>query len=210
MNEMKRCVIVGGADINNAERIGNMIESGDFVIYCDCGLKHKEALGIEPDLIIGDFDSWQKPETDIETIVLPVIKDDTDTVYAVKEAVKRGYDEFLLIGVFGGRLDHTLGNLSILLNLFKQGKRATAADDYSIITVVGKEPEYIGGEFAFFSLLAIDGDAKGVTIKGAKYPLENAVISPYFPLGVSNEVLPGETAEVSVKYGNLILIKDYR
>ncbi len=210
MNEMKRCVIVGGADINKAERIREMIEPGDFVIYCDCGLRHREALGIEPDLIIGDFDSWQKPETDTETIVLPVIKDDTDTVYAVKEAVKRGYDEFLLIGVFGGRLDHTLGNLSILLNLFKQGKKATAVDDYSIITVVGKEPQHIGSEYAFFSLLAIDGEAKGVTIKGAKYPLENAVITPDFPLGVSNEVLPGKTAEVSVKEGSLILIKDYR
>jgi thiamine pyrophosphokinase len=206
---MKRCVIVGGAGIENYERIKDMLRDNDFVIYCDCGLKHQDALGIEPDLIIGDFDSWKNPNADTETIVLPVVKDDTDTFFAVKEAVKRGYDEFLLIGVFGGRLDHTLGNLSIMLNLFKQGKKVTAADDYSIITVVGESAEYISEEFSFFSLLAIDGKAEGVTIKGAKYPLENAVFTPDFPLGVSNEVLPGETAEVSVKRGNLILIKDF-
>lgn len=206
---MKRCVIVGGAGIENYKRIKDMLRDNDFVIYCDCGLKHQEALGIEPDLIIGDFDSWENPNADTETIVLPVVKDDTDTFFAVKEAVKRGYDEFLLIGVFGGRLDHTLGNLSIMLNLFKQGKKVTAADDYSIITVVGESAEYISEEFSFFSLLAIDGEAEGVTIKGAKYPLENAVFTPDFPLGVSNEVLPGETAEVSVKRGNLILIKDF-
>lgn len=206
---MKRCVIVGGAGIENYKRIKDMLRDNDFVIYCDCGLKHQEALGIEPDLIIGDFDSWENPNADTETIVLPVVKDDTDTFFAVKEAVKRGYDEFLLIGVFGGRLDHTLGNLSIMLNLFKQGKKVTAADDYSIITVVGESTEYISEEFSFFSLLAIDGEAEGVTIKGAKYPLENAVFTPDFPLGVSNEVLPGETAEVSVKRGNLILIKDF-
>ncbi|MBR5113619.1 MAG: thiamine diphosphokinase [Clostridia bacterium] len=204
---MKRCVIVGGADIKNYDRIKNLLRNDDYVIYCDSGLKHKEALGIAPSLIIGDFDSWEKPETDIEIITLPTIKDDTDTVYAVKEAIKRGFDEFLLIGVTGGRLDHTLGNLSILLNLFKQGKKVTAADDYSIITAVGEKSEYISCEFAFFSLLAIDGEAGGVTIKNAKYPLEDAVITPDFPLGVSNEVLPGETAEVSVKDGNLILIK---
>jgi thiamine pyrophosphokinase len=206
---MKRCVIVGGAGIENYERIKDMLRDNDFVIYCDCGLKHQEALEIEPDLIIGDFDSWKNPNADTETIVLPVVKDDTDTFFAVKEAVKRGYDEFLLIGVFGGRLDHTLGNLSIMLNLFKQGKKVTAADDYSIITVVGESAEYISEEFSFFSLLAIDGKAEGVTIKGAKYPLENAVFTPDFPLGVSNEVLHGETAEVSVKRGNLILIKDF-
>ena len=206
---MKRCVIVGGAGIENYKRIKDMLRDNDFVIYCDCGLKHQDALGIEPDLIIGDFDSWENPNADTETIVLPVVKDDTDTFFAVKEAVKRGYDEFLLIGVFGGRLDHTLGNLSIMLNLFKQGKKVTAADDYSIITVVGESAEYISEEFSFFSLLAIDGKAEGVTIKGAKYPLENAVFTPDFPLGVSNEVLPGETAEVSVKRGNLILIKDF-
>lgn len=204
---MKRCVIVGGADIKDYNRIKNMLRKDDFVIYCDCGLKHREPLGTEPRLIIGDFDSWDKPDTDIETIVLPVIKDDTDTVYAVKEALKRGYDEFLLIGVFGGRLDHTLGNLSIIANLFKQGRKVTAADDYSIVTVVGSNPEFINDAFSFFSLLAIDGKAEGVTIKNAKYPLDNAVISPDFPLGVSNEVLPGKTAEVSVKSGNLILVK---
>ena len=206
---MKRCVIIGGADIKDYNRIKNMLRKDDFVIYCDCGLKHREPLGAEPRLIIGDFDSWDKPDTDIETIVLPVIKDDTDTVYAVKEALKRGYDEFLLIGVFGGRLDHTLGNLSIMVNLFMQGKKVTAADDYSIVTVVGSNPEFINDAFPFFSLLAIDGKAEGVTIKNAKYPLDNAVISPDFPLGVSNEVLPGKTAEVSVKKGNLILIEDF-
>ncbi|MBR6360181.1 MAG: thiamine diphosphokinase [Clostridia bacterium] len=206
---MKRCVIVGGAGIENYKRIKEMLRDDDFAVYCDCGLRHRQALGIEPALIIGDFDSWEKPATDTETIVLPVVKDDTDTFYAVKEALRRGYDEFLLIGVSGGRLDHTLGNLSVMLNLFRQGKKVTAADDYSIITVVGEKAEYIGGEFPFFSLLAIDGKAEGVTIRNAKYPLENAVFTPDIPLGISNEVLPGKTAEVSVKKGNLLLIKDF-
>ena len=104
---MRRCVIIGGAEIRTYDRVRQYFRPDDFFIYCDCGLRHQKALGAEPDLIVGDFDSHEKPETDRETIVLPVKKDDTDTVFAAKEAMRRGFDEFLLVGVSGGRLDHT-------------------------------------------------------------------------------------------------------
>ena len=85
---MKRCVIVGGADINNYDYIKTKITDNDYVVFCDSGLKHMKELGISPSLIIGDFDSHENPNLDVETIVLPCEKDDTDTVYAVKEASK--------------------------------------------------------------------------------------------------------------------------
>ena len=110
---MKRCVIIGGAAIEKYDIVKSCLGDNDFFIFCDSGLFHKEKLGICPDLIVGDFDSHPKPDTEIETIHLPREKDDTDSVYAVKEAIKRGFDEFLLIGVVGARLDHTLGNVSI-------------------------------------------------------------------------------------------------
>ena len=91
---MRRCVIVGGADISNYDRIIAHIKSDDFVIFCDSGLKHMEKLAVKPSLIVGDFDSHVNPHLDVETIVLPCEKDDTDTVFAVKEAIKRGYKEF--------------------------------------------------------------------------------------------------------------------
>ena len=103
---MRRCVIVGGADISNYDRINTIITSEDYVIFCDSGLKHMQKLAAMPSLIVGDFDSHENPQLDIETIVLPCEKDDTDTVFAVKEAIKRGFDDFLLIGVVGARLDH--------------------------------------------------------------------------------------------------------
>ncbi|MBQ6845987.1 MAG: thiamine diphosphokinase, partial [Oscillospiraceae bacterium] len=77
---MKRCVIIGGGEINNVSAIKAVLSEKDFYIFCDSGLYHSEKLGISPDLIVGDFDSHQKPQTDIETIVLPREKDDTDTV----------------------------------------------------------------------------------------------------------------------------------
>lgn len=86
---MNKCVIIGGADIGNYERARSFINDGDYVIYCDCGLRHMEPLGVKPSLIIGDFDSYSDPGIDVETIVLPVAKDDTDTVYAVKTGIGR-------------------------------------------------------------------------------------------------------------------------
>ena len=205
---MRRCVIVGGAGILDYRYLRTQLRGDDFFILCDSGLRHMTALGIRPDLIVGDFDSHQNPHMDVETIVLPCEKDDTDTMYAVKEALRRGYEDFLLIGVIGARLDHTLANVSILLYLDGLGKRACILDDYSRMEIVSREPAFIEDSYAFFSLLNISGVARGVTIENAKYPLQNGEITCEYQYAVSNEVLPGQTAMVSVREGRLLLIKD--
>ena len=204
----KRCVIIGGADINNYDYIRTRFAKDDFFIFCDSGLKHLEGLQVMPSLIVGDFDSHENPNLAVETIVLPCEKDDTDTVYAVKEAVKRGFDAFLLIGVVGARLDHTLGNVSILLYLKQLGKKATIIDDYSDMEIVSQTPVYISDTYHYFSTLNITGEAKGITITGAKYPLQNGEITCEYQYGISNEVLPGNEAMVQVASGKLLLIKN--
>jgi len=204
---MRRCVIVGGADINNYAFVRERLREDDYIIFCDSGLKHMDALNAKPGLIVGDFDSHDNPRLDVETIVLPCEKDDTDTFFAVKEAVKRGFEDFLLIGVVGARLDHSLANLSILLHLDSLGRSGCIIDDYSEMEIVSKEPVSIGDDYSFFSLMNITGIAKGITVRGAKYPLENAEITCEYQYGVSNEVLKGERAVVSVGEGKLLLIK---
>ncbi len=204
---MRRCVIIGGADIGRYDRVRGYLRKDDFYICCDSGLKHRAGLGVAPDLIVGDFDSHENPHLDIETIVLPCEKDDTDTVFAVKEALKRGFEEFLLVGVIGGRLDHTLGNVSILLMLDAQGKKAVAVDDFSELEIVSDQSAQIEDRYAYFSLLNISGTARDVIIRGAKYPLEGAEITCEYQYGVSNEPLPGQTAVVTVGRGRLLLIK---
>lgn len=206
----QRCVIVGGAGIRNYQALWEYLNPDDFNIFCDSGLYHQEALGIEPHLIVGDFDSHPDPHLDVETITLPCEKDDTDTVFAVKEAVKRGFDDFLLLGVAGGRLDHTLGNVSILLMLHRQGKRALLVDDYSEMEIAAKNPVYIDDSFPFFSLLNISGTAQEITVEDAKYPLRDAEIQCTYQYGISNEVLPGHRAKVSVGKGELLLVKVWR
>ena len=204
---MGRCVIVGGAPIADYAEIRPALGGDDYMIYCDSGLAHCASLGRAPDLIVGDFDSHPRPETDAETIVLPRVKDDTDTVFAVKEALRRGYDDFLLLGVVGRRLDHTWGNVSILLHLDTLGKTAEIWDDYSELSVVSCGPALIPDRYPFFSLLNVSGLAEDVTIENAKYPLRGAAITCDYPIGVSNEVTPGMTARVTVGRGRLLLVK---
>ena len=204
---MNRCVIVGGAPIENYDRLRRALTAEDFMVYCDGGLRHRAGLGREPDLIVGDFDSHPEPHSPAETIRLPREKDDTDTVFAVKEAVRRGYRDFLMLGVIGGRLDHTVANVSILLALDKAGASALALDDYSELSVVSRAPASVPDGWPYFSLLAMGGPARGVTVTGAKFPLTEGEITSEYQYGVSNETLPGRTARITVREGRLLLVK---
>ncbi|MBQ0052112.1 MAG: thiamine diphosphokinase [Treponema sp.] len=204
---MNRCVIIGAAQISNYEKIKGFLQPDDFYIVCDGGLNHLEPLQITPNLIIGDFDSHENPHLPIETIVLPHEKDDTDSVYALKTALSRGYRNFLFIGMLGNRLDHSLGNLSMLLKCHHEGAKAVMVDEYSEMEIVGSDPAEITDNYSYFSLLNISGKARGIEIKNALYNLKEGEINVTYQYGVSNEVLPGKTATVKVKEGNLLLIK---
>ncbi len=221
---MKRCVIVGGAPIGDPQRIISYLRPDDYVIYCDSGLKHREMLKKQPDMIVGDFDSYDKNEIYItdpeslnpktliegELIELCPVKDDTDTGHAVTVALERGFSDFLFIGMTGRRMDHTLGNLYMLHRLDELNKNALMVDDYCEMRIVSREPVYIDDSLPFFSLINITGKAKGVCIENAKYPLKDAVIEQTKnDLGISNEVLKGQTAKISVREGKLLLLRDF-
>jgi thiamine pyrophosphokinase len=203
----RRGVIVGAADIGRYDIIKEYLKDDDCFIYCDAGLKHEKALGREADIIVGDFDSTENPNRETETIVLPHVKDDTDTVFAVKEAMRRGFSELLLVGVIGGRIDHTLGNIAILNMLHTAGCHGMIVDDHSEIEIVSDKPAYVSDKFPYFSLLNITGTCRGVTVKNALYPLDDAELTTDFPLGISNEPLNGKTAIVTVKEGRALLVR---
>lgn len=204
---MKRCVIVAGAQIRNYPFVKERLRPDDFYIFCDSGLSHMSALGVAPNLIAGDFDSHENPNMPVETIILPREKDDTDSVYAVKEGIARGFDSFLLVGVVGGRLDHTIANVSILVMLHEQGKCGRIIDDYSVMEIVGSEPVFVADDCKFFSLLNITGMAEEINVSNAKYPLENGTIKCSYQYGTSNEVLPGKIARIVAGKGVLLLIR---
>ena len=207
--ENRRAVVIAGGEIISYERVRSFLKPEDYYIFCDSGLFHKEGLNVEPDLIIGDFDSHEKVDTGSEIITLPEMKDDTDSLSGVKLALKRGFKDFLLLGMTGRRMDHTFCNLYLLAFIKSHNGRALIVDDWSEMEVVEKEKVFISDSYAYFSLIAWKGKCEGVNIENALYPLSSAVIEPEYQYGISNEPLKGGS-RVWVEKGSLLLIKDWR
>lgn len=202
---MSRCVIVGGAKIENYEKVKSCLNQNDYFIFCDSGLRHQEKLNVTPDFIVGDFDSIQKPDINDNVLVLPTEKDDTDTFAAVKLMLEKGYKTFLLIGVIGQRLDHSFGNVSILLYLKQNGAKGIIVDDYCEMSIIDNKANISKNSCSYFSIIALSKELKGVNIIGAKYPLENATINSSYQFGISNEAI--NDTEISVENGDALLLK---
>ena len=197
----KRAVILSAVPVSVA--MGRYAQPGDFVVACDAGYRNAERLDLRPDLIVGDFDSAPMPKTEHETIVLPHVKDDTDTQYAAHWLLEHGYDEITLLGALGGaRLEHTLANLATGLYLAKNGVKVLLANERSELRflVPGQELALHRGDWKYLSVFPLEGTLRGVSIRGAFYPLENAVLTADYPLGVSNEFTE-ETARLACTDG---------
>ena len=201
--KQNRCVVISGGDFSPVSGIS----PDDFVIACDRGYVYCERLGLRPDLIISDFDSYTGPvDSEIPLNRFVSEKDDTDTMLAVRYAVEHGFHELLLCCALGGRLDHLIANLQSLVYAQKHGLPAVLlSEDTEIRTLVGGALRIPRREDRSLSVFALDGPCRGVCISGAKYPLANAELLPSFPLGVSN-TWAGEEAVISVEEGILLIV----
>ena len=201
---MKRCFIFSaGTYFGLRERP----QSGDLVLAADAGYEVCRREGIVPDLVLGDFDSMEQPKDAENVLRVPVEKDDTDTMLAVKTALENGCDTIYLYGGTGGkRLDHTLANLQTLLFIRRRGARGYLYDDDFVWTAVENESLTIRREveWGLFSAFCLGDRAEGIDEVGFQYPLENASLTPEFPLGVSNHIVE-KTATITVRSGALIV-----
>ncbi len=182
-------------------------ENGDLIIAADGGLAHLGELSIQPDVVLGDFDSLGYVPQNAH--IFPVEKDDTDAMLALRYGLERGYRRFLLYGSLDGpRLDHTVANLQSLLFLAKHNATGALIGLTQTATVVKNGSlSFPASAKGVISLFSMGKEASGVTLKGLQYPLQDAVLTPDFPLGVSNHFI-GEPATVTVTDGCLIVIYD--
>ena len=179
---------------------------GDIVIAADGGLCLCRKIGETPDHIIGDFDSLGYVPEGNNVAAFSPEKDDTDTLLAVKRGLSLGFRVFSINGALGGRLDHTLANIQTLSFIAGQGGVGFLTGKSTVVTAVKDETLVIpAGREGYISLFCASGTAEGVSIKGLKYELSDAVLTGDVPLGVSNEFI-GEKAEISVKRGVLTVI----
>lgn len=160
-------------------------EKGDLVIAADGGLNYAREWNIEPNIVIGDFDSLGYRPSGKEVIALPVEKDDTDTLDAVKIAVGRGYNNFFLHCAAGGECDHTIANIAVLTMLAKNGKRAYMYEGERILTVICDETLIFSPECKGKLSVFACGDETNVKIDGLKYEYTGKITND-FPLGCGN------------------------
>ena len=214
MENTGTCIIVGAGELT----VGEIpVKEGDFVIAADGGFAYCRRLGVEPDLILGDFDSLDEGnKRAVEAIrqerpervqVLPVMKDDTDMLAAMKEGLKRGFRSFdIYAAAQGRRLSHTISNIQCLYYLKENGASGRLIEAGETVFLLRDETvEFVKEQEGFLSLFSLGDRAEGVTIRNMKYLLDRATVTNAFPVGVSNEFI-GEAGSVTVESGTLLVI----
>ena len=199
---MKQCIIFCAAEF---DKLVQPLQDGDLVIAADGGLRHTEALGLRPDVVLGDFDSLGFTPSGAN--VFPVEKDDTDAMLAVRRGLALGFREFLLYGSLDGpRLDHTVANFQTLQFLCDHGAFGCLVGIDTMAAVIKNGTlTFPAGCEGTASVFCLGPDARGVTLQGLYYPLENGILTAGFPLGVSNH-FTGVPARITVEDGSLLVI----
>lgn len=200
-------IIIAGGDVKETIEI----PEHTLVVCADCGYRHALAQGIVPDAIVGDFDSWTEslPEG-TEILRHPPEKDDTDTWLAIEYAKSHGCGDFVIYGAFGGdRIDHAIANIQLLHRMETNALTGTLVyGDQRVSLLSGGEyvVEILHENCGMFSLFSLTEQCTGVTVRNAKYPLEDAVLRQDYPLGVSNETL-GNKVYITIETGVLLIVQ---
>ncbi|PKM62844.1 MAG: thiamine diphosphokinase [Firmicutes bacterium HGW-Firmicutes-21] len=203
ITEKSVCYIIGAMSVDEK---GFSPKVGDFVIAADGGYMHLHKMGYKPDLLVGDFDSLGVIPEGENIIRLPKEKNDTDTLYAVKLGMEKGYRNFIIYGGIGGRLDHTIANIQTLAFLTERKCKGFLVGEGLVITAVKDSGiNFTADKKGVISVFCNGGTASGVYLTGLKYPLTDACLTSDMPLGVSNEFI-GVESRVAVEQGTLIII----
>lgn len=197
---MKALLLAGGELLVDAE-MRALAGAAELVIAADGGLRHARALGVSPDLIVGDFDSAGAGDlahfASVPREHHPQSKEQLDLELALDAAWQRGATQAAVLGAFGGRLDQSLAALLIAARLRSEGRLLTlhggGADVYLPVAGEALALEAAGG--TVFSLLSLAGDAE-VDVAGARYELRRAALPYGVGLGVSNVVTDGASLRV--------------
>lgn len=199
------CVIAGGGEARFPDT------KDAFVIAADSGYNRCVENNIVPDLLVGDMDSIKGScdIPDIEIVSAPCEKDDTDTMLAIKIGFERGYSDFVLTGVTGGkRLDHTLAAISSLEYIADHGGEGCIIDSSCKMFVQTEGTRrYEGRGAGYISVFSLT-DSSRLAMRGLKYGGEDMTVTRDFPLGVSNNFRE-EYGEIQVYEGKILVIIEY-
>lgn len=220
---MTAYIFTGGEiAVGSMDGLGLHMSEADLIIAADSGYNNASRLGVRPGLLLGDLDSIDRgalaPDEleHIEKIIVPAIKDDTDTQLAVDTALSRGADEIYIIGGLGGRLDHTLSSVFLLEYIADRGAGAVMTDGQSRVRVMKTAgepvslmiPKTFDGEngFKYLSIVSLTDECEGVRISGVFYPLDGVTLKRSYSYAVSNEIT-SDSAEITLEKGTMLVIE---
>ncbi|MGV8026831.1 MAG: thiamine diphosphokinase [Anaerolineaceae bacterium] len=203
---MNRAVIFANGVVRDYSLILPLLQSRDFIMAADGGLKHIHRLKLKPTLVIGDLDSISASDLDIaefqQTEIMRFEKDknETDLELAIRAAMDRGYREILIVAGLGGRLDQTMANLLLILHPDFQKCSITFDDGVEEVCLVRGMCEIKGNLGDIVSLIPLQGNCEGVQTENLKYPLQNETLIQFKTRGISN-VMTATQATVSISKG---------
>ena len=220
---MTAYIFTGGKlAVGSMDELGLHMSEADLIIAADSGYNNASRLGVRPGLLLGDLDSIDRKKLapdeleHIEKIIVPAIKDDTDTQLAVDTAISRGADEIYIIGGLGGRLDHTLSSVFLLEYIADRGAGAVMSDGQSRVRVMKTAgepvtlliPKTFDGEngFKYLSVVPLTDECEGVRISGVFYPLDGVTLKRSYSYAVSNEIT-SDSAEITLERGTMLVIE---
>ena len=183
-----------------------------LIICCDGGVRHIQQTGIKPDVIIGDMDSIDTAqlanytEQGVKIIKYPASKDYTDTELALDYAINLKPEAIYIWGALGGRIDHTLSNVFLLIKGKALSIKTCLIDEYCEAFIIDGSTEFIGAVGKTVSLIALSPQVEGITLRGFQYPLDDAILRMSESRGLSN-IIKEDDATVSVRSGNLLVIR---
>jgi len=212
MSIMKVVVALNGELKGNKEGYKKLIGGKDvFFIAADGGALLLESIGFLPDVIIGDFDSLTKAQYQryeklgAKIVKCPVEKDETDGELALQYCQERGFNNIVIIGFAGGRLDQQLANIFLLEYAFRNGMAAFIKEPGLEMGIIERGKIFFRKIGAGLSLIPLDEKVSGVTITGCKYLLEAGSLLRYKTRGISN-IIEQEKAVITVERGLLLYI----
>lgn len=211
----RRALLFANGELETSAWLAQFIEADDLLIAVDGGLRHLLPLGRIPHLLIGDLDSVSAEQVEamknkgVEIHPFPVHKDETDLELALLAAAERGAREIVIVAALGGRLDQTLGNLSLLLLPKLQELTVRLEDGQQEVFVIRTSATIKGQPGDIVSLLPLWGDVEGVSTTALAYPLRRETLFSDRSRGISNVMLEKE-AGVRIERGRLLCIHTHQ
>ena len=208
---MQRIIIFANGELSNINKARHLLQRDDFIICADGGTRHALALGLTPNLVIGDMDSidkneWQTLEkSGISIELFPGDKNETDLELAIQRALKLDRKEIIIIGALGGRLDQTLGNIALLSTPPRDSRSIRMDDGVEELFFCRDQAQVHGKRGDLVSLIPWGNPVYGVQTETLQWPLQNETLFADQTRGISNEMM-GNTASVKIESGLLLIV----